>query len=390
MHDFFVKEIINADINNEILDVGYDKSYVHKACEKFEYKNYKIFNITSTQANIIKQLALSVGCDCATHRDCITGKAEVSDCILGGSISQLKLVSQKLSSQPFGLKILGENLLGVLDNFTHSHKNNSTKIVGILNLTKDSFSDGGDFYDYEDAINHLEELLNDGADIIDIGAESTKPGAKPISDKEQLEKIIPVLEYINTNSIKESSNILISIDTRSSVVAEECLKLGADIINDVSGFDYDDKMPDIIAKYGAKVIIQHSNGTPENMQNNTEYSNLIDELYQSLKSKINLAISKGIKKENIIIDPGIGFGKTREQNFEIIRRIEEFYGLGCPVMLGVSRKSLLNMPEETNETKDIFSVAINTLALQKHVDYIRVHNVKLHKQLLDLTSEVVL
>ena len=384
MHDFLVREIINSDIKKEILDIGYDKSYVHKACEKFEYKNIKIFNITSAQANIIKQLALSVGCDCATNKDCITGKAESSNCILGGSLSQLKLVASKLSAQPFGLKQLGENLSETLKSpSTLQPFNPSTKIVGVLNLTKDSFSDGGEFYEYGSAIEHLEELIKDGADIIDIGAESTKPFSQPVDDNSQLEKLIPVVKYA------KERNAIISIDTRSAKVAEECLKLGADTINDVSGFEYDEKMPEIIAKYDAKVVIQHSKGTPENMQDNTDYSNLMDEIYLSLKSKIDIALSKGIKKENIIIDPGIGFGKTREQNFEIIRRIEELYSLGCEVMLGISRKSLLNMPDKSNEIKDIYTVALNTLAVQKHVDYIRVHNVKLHKQLLELTSEVI-
>lgn len=381
MHDFLVKEIINSDIKSEILNIGYDKSYVHKACEKFEYKNIKIFNITSAQANIIKQLALSVGCDCATNKDCITGKAESTNCILGGNISQLNLIANKLSAQPFGLKRLGEILQ---EQISKPNKQNKTKIVGILNLTKDSFSDGGEFYEYEDAVKHLMEMYNDGASIIDIGAESTRPYSSPISDVEQLNRLIPVVKHAKEQSLT------ISIDTRSSKVAQDCLKLGADIINDVSGFEYDPKMPEIIAKYNSKIIIQHTKGTPNNMQDNTNYSNLMDEIYQSLKSKIDLAISKGIKKENIIIDPGIGFGKTREQNFEIIRRIEELHSLGCEVMLGISRKSLLNMPEKTNNTKDVFSAALNTLAIQKHVNYIRVHNVKLHKQLLDLTAEVIL
>ena len=380
MHDFILKDIINADLTKEFKDIGYDKSYIHKAVEKFAYKNIKIFNITSAQANIIKQTALSVGADCATNRDCITGKAELSSCILGGSISQLQKIAEKLKFQPFGLKILGEMVEAQLITKSHS----PVKIVGILNLTKDSFSDGGEFYEYKKAIEHLDQMITDGADIIDIGAESTKPYSSPISDSEQLERLIPVVKYA------KSKNVTISIDTRSSKVAEECLKLGADIINDVSGFDYDENMPGIISKYGAKVIIQHSKDTPDKMQENPEYTNLMDEIYLALKSKIELAISKGIKKENIIIDPGIGFGKTREDNFEIIRRIEELYGLDCPVMLGISRKSLLNMPDADNEEKDIYSTALNTLAIQKGVEYIRVHNVKMHKKLVKLTSEIVL
>ncbi len=375
MHDFILKEIINANMANELNDIGFDKSYIHNAIGKFDYKNIKIFNLTPAQANIIKQTALSVGADCATHRDVITGKIDNSDCILGGSIAQLKKIAYKLSKQPFGLKKLGETI----ESFSYKIKNH-TQIVGILNLTTNSFSDGGEFYDYENAIKHLDEMIADGADIIDIGAESTKPYSKPVSDEEQLKKILPVLDYIDNNSA------FISIDTRSAKVAEECLKAGAHIINDVSGLEYDSQMADVIAEFNAKVIIQHSKGTPENMQDNPTYQNLTDEIYLGLKNKIEYAISKGIKKENIIIDPGIGFGKTRENNFEIIRRIEEFYGLGCPVMLGLSRKSLLNMPDEDNFTKDIYTLALNTLAIERKVDFIRVHNVKLHKTLLQMLA----
>ena len=378
MHDFVLKEVITNDLAKELSDVGFDKSYIQKACDKFVYKNIKIFDLTPAQANILKQTALSVGADCATHRETITGKVEKTDCILGGSISQLEKIAKKLECQPFGLKKLGEMLCRRLQSGSEE-----CKIAGILNLTTNSFSDGGDFYEFDKAIEHLNEMINDGADIIDIGAESTKPYSTPVSDDDQLAKLVPVLEYIKENNIK----IPISIDTRSAKVAQKCLELGAEIINDVSGFDYDEKMPDIIAKYNAKVIIQHSKGTPENMQDKPVYSNLMDEIYLGLKNKIDIAVSKGIKRENIIVDPGIGFGKTREDNFEIIERVEEFHGLGCPVMLGISRKSLLNMPDADNFTKDIFTLALNSIAFKKNVDYLRVHNVKLNKKLLKLIGE---
>lgn len=376
MHDFVLREVSNTDIKKELEDIGFDKSYLHEAWKKFVYKNMKIYDLSPAQANILKQTAISVGADCATHRETITAKIEKTDCILGGSYSQLKKIAAKLAMQPFGLKFLGEEI----NNFLLLNKTNSTQIVGILNLTQNSSSDGGEFYEFEKAVKHLEKLIEDGADIIDVGAESTKPYSTPVSDDEQLVRLIPILEYIKKNNI----DIPISIDTRSSKVAEECLKLGAKIINDVSGFDYDEKMPDVIAKYGAKVIIQHSKGTPENMQDKPEYDNLLDEIYLGLKNKIELAVSKGVKREDIIVDPGIGFGKTREDNFEIIKRVDELYGLGCPVMLGISRKSLLNMPDADNYTKDIYSVALNTLAVYKKVDFIRVHNVELNKKLMEV------
>ena len=192
----------------------------------------------------------------------------------------------------------------------------------------------------------------------------------------QLEKLYPILEYIKEHNIK----IPISIDTRSSVVAKKCIELGANIINDVSGFDFDEKMADIISNYpDVKVIIQHSQGSPENMQNSPHYDNLMDEIFVNLQTKVNFAISKGIKKENIILDPGIGFGKTQEHNFEILKRWKELKTLGCPILIGLSRKSLLGMPDATNQEKDMYSLALDSILMKEKVDYIRVHNVKIHK-----------
>ena len=358
MHDFILREIKNTDIEQELKLIGFDKSYTHKAALKFEYKNIKIYDLTPAQANILKQTAISVGCDCATHREVITGKIEKSNCILGGSISEIRKVAEKLQFQPFGLK---SPLIPLYKG--------GTQLVGILNITDNSFSDGGLYNDFEKAKEHLLEMISDGADIIDIGAESTKPYSSPVSANDQLEKLLPIIDFA-----KDKTRI--SIDTRSAVVAEECIKAGAHIINDVSGFDYDEKMADVIAKYNCPIIIQHSKGTPENMQNSPHYDDVVEEIFISLREKLNFARTKGI--ENIIIDPGIGFGKTRENNFEIIRRLEEFKSLGCPVMLGLSRKSFLETQDDT------YTAIFNALAVERNVDYIRVHNVKMHKNLIDL------
>lgn len=376
MNRFTIKEIVNSNLTKELDNIGFDKSYIQKAKEKFEYKNIKLFSLTLPQANILKQTAISVGADCGTPRGMITGEVQTMDCVLGGSISQLLKIAQKLKFQPFGLKELCEEI----EDFIKPNSNVKTKIMGILNVTDNSFSDGGEFLQTENAIEHLLQMVQDGADVIDIGAESTKPYSTSVPDEIQLERLVPLLEFIKQNNIA----IPISVDTRSAKVAEECIKLGADIINDISGFDFDENMADVVAKYGLKVIIQHSKGTPENMQDNPVYENVIEEIYLGLKKKIEYAISKGIKKENIIIDPGIGFGKTKENNLEIIKRIEEFKGLRCPVMLGISRKSLLDMADKDNSTKDVYTLALNALCIERKVDYIRVHNVKLHKEYLKL------
>lgn len=385
MHDFILREIKDTDIEKEINAIGFDKSYSHKAKEKFEYKNIKIYSLTPAMANILKQTALSVGCDCATHREVITGKIENSNCILGGSVSQIKKIAEKLKFQPFGLKELGKKLENSCPPLAGGPKSmisrRGTKLVGILNLTPNSFSDGGMYNDFEKAKEHLLELISDGADIIDIGAESTKPYSSPVSPKEQLEKLLPIIDFAKNKTT-------ISIDTRSAIVAEECINAGANIINDVSGFDYDEKMVDVIAKHNIPIIIQHSQGTPETMQNSPHYNNLIEDIFLNLKKKIDFAHSKNI--ENIIIDPGIGFGKTKEDNFEIIKRIEEFQSLNCPIMLGISRKSLLDMPNADNLAKDIYTTAINALAIERNVDYIRVHNIKMHRKLIDLMDMFVI
>ena len=255
--------------------------------------------------------------------------------------------------------------------------------MGVLNITTNSFSDGGDFLDFENAKKHLDQLIIDGADIIDIGAESTKPYSKPISSEEQLKRLVPILEYIKLKKIKTP----ISIDTRNAEVAQKCIDFGVSIINDVSGFDFDKKMADVITNNPQiKIILQHSQGTPETMQDAPHYENLMDEIFINLKTKIDFALSKGIKKENIIIDPGIGFGKTKAHNMEILKRWQELKTFGCPILIGLSRKSLLGMPEATNEEKDIYTLALDSVLITQKIDYIRVHNVKLHKTFQDMLN----
>ncbi len=379
MHDFLLKELSNTDLEKELENIGFDKTYTNKAKDKFQYKNLKIYNLSPAQANILKQTAISVGADCGTHREVITGKVDISNCILGGSISELRKIADKLQYQPFSLKYLGQSI----KQFCKYSDSEKTKIMGILNVTKNSCSDGGKYFNFEDSVKHLQELIADGADIIDIGAESTKPYSQAISADEQLDKLVPIMKYIKSNDI----SVPISIDTRSAKVAQKCIELGANIINDVSGFDYDAGMVNVIADNPeVKIILQHSQGNPENMQNNPHYENLMDEIYFNLKRKVDFAISNGIKKENIIVDPGIGFGKTKEHNVEIIKRWKEFKTIGCPVLIGLSRKSLLELQNSGNEEKDLYSLALGSILINEDIDYLRVHNVKIHKKLQDILN----
>lgn len=370
---FIIKQVTNDDFTKELELIGYDKSYAHKAVDKFNFRNLKVYGLTVPQANILKQLALSVGADCATNKNVITGVAERSDVILSGSFSQLRKIADKLKQQPFSLALLAESIEKQI-----FKKQTKTKIVGILNITKDSFSDGGKYYSTDKACEHFVKLISDGADVIDIGAESTRPGAPAIDSDTQLKSLLPVLKFANNNKF----NIPISIDTRDSAVADECLRNGATFINDVSGLKYDLKMAETVAKHGAKLILQHSKGNEVNTSSGNSYKSLIDDVYIDLYNQLLIAKEHGI--EDVIIDPGIGFDKDLKDNYKIIKRIDEFYSLQCPVMLGISRKSLLGLSEATNDEKDMYTLALNTLALEHNVDYIRVHNVRIHRKLLDI------
>lgn len=366
MKDFVVKTLVANDIESELEKIGFDIAYRAKASDKFRYKTFKIFDLTLPQANILKQTALSFGADCGVHREVLTNKIEKTDVILGGSFSQLKKISEKLKSQPFSLKILAENIEAQL-----IQQERKTKIVGILNLTPDSFSGDG-ISDSKKAIERLYQLIDDGADMIDIGPESTRPNSVPVEPNEQIRRLSLII-----NEIKKLS-LPVSIDTKSSEVARFALDNGAKYINDVSGLEYDSKMIDVISEYNAGVIIQHSNGSAEKVK---IYNDVVEDVYSFLNNKANFAKSKGLN--DIIIDVGIGFGKTKENNYEILDRIEEFYSLNLPVMVGVSRKSLLGINEDNNELKDSLSLALNYPLMLKDVDFLRVHNVKLHRQLLN-------
>ncbi|MGR3219354.1 MAG: dihydropteroate synthase [Candidatus Anammoxibacter sp.] len=246
-----------------------------------------------------------------------------------------------------------------------------TGIMGVVNVTPDSFSKNGFGYDLETALRHAVDLTKEGADIIDIGGESTRPKASPVSEEEELRRVIPL--------IKELSKLIdvpISIDTYKSGVAEEALNAGAQIINDISGLCADKDMVNVVAASKAPVILMHMRGTPSDMQNKPAYNDVVSEIILFFQRIINFAINNGVDEHNIIIDPGIGFGKTLQHNLEILNRLEEFKVLGCPIMVGSSRKSfigsILNKPEGERLVGTLATVAI---AIAHGSNIIRVHDV---------------
>lgn len=268
-----------------------------------------------------------------------------------------------------------------------------TIIMGILNVTPDSFSDGGHFYSPDDAIKHAIQMEKEGADIIDVGGESTRPDAKPISKKEEMNRIIPILEEL----LKKLKNP-ISVDTYKSEIAKKALDIGANMINDVSALRSDEKLAKIVAEYDIPICLMHMKGEPRNMQINPVYDDVVREIYDFLKERTEYAISQGIKKENIIIDPGIGFGKRTgkgiEDNCEILNRLNELKDLGFPIMVGASRKIFIGNVYGRDKPLPVTvrlegSLAAANTAVMNGADIIRVHDVKETRQCLDLVDKIV-
>ena len=249
-----------------------------------------------------------------------------------------------------------------------------TRLMGILNVTPDSFSDGSQYFEPEKAVDHAVEMHEAGAEIIDIGGESTRPGAPEISTKEETKRVIPVLTKLK----HLNPEMVISIDTTKSEVAEAALKEGADIINDISGLQYDPEIAKLAVKYNAGLVLMHMRGTPKTMNSLRDYDDLICEIRKFLETAAEQAVAAGVPRENIMIDPGIGFAKDPGQNIEIMRKIESFTTLEYPLLVGPSRKSFIGEILRKNDPrKRIWGTAgaVAWLAMKK-VDFIRVHDVK--------------
>jgi len=244
-----------------------------------------------------------------------------------------------------------------------------TLIMGILNVTPDSFSDGNLFFNFDKAVEHAKQMAIDGAQIIDIGGESTRPGSLPVTEKEEIRRVKPVVEAL-ANNIK----IPISIDTYKPKVAEECLKSGASIVNDITGLR-NKHMLSVVKKYQVPVVAMHMKGMPKTMQKNPRYNDVVNDIKKFLKEKIRMAGNEGIK--NIIIDPGIGFGKTTEQNLQIIKRLNEFKELQCPILIGVSRKSFIgNITQLPANHRLEGTIAAVAISIMNGANIVRVHDVK--------------
>ena len=265
------------------------------------------------------------------------------------------------------------------------HTRRDTLIMGILNVTPDSFSDGGKFIHLDKALSQAQYMEKNGADIIDIGGESTRPGAISVSVKEEINRTIPVIE-----EIRKFSNISISIDTYKSEVAEKALLAGADFINDISGFTFDSRMMEIVKKFDVPVVLMHIKGTPQDMQTNPTYIDVIKDLLEFFSFQINKALDFGIKKVQIIIDPGIGFGKQLNDNFILIRRLKEFSELGFPILIGPSRKSFIGLTlDSPPEYRLEGTLAAVSAGILNGASIVRVHDVKEVKRTVIITDKIM-
>ncbi len=306
------------------------------------------------------------------------------------SIKELKELSKRILS--FGNEDLGYNISNIINNFEgydlkkyligkKEFNFNNAYVMGILNVTPDSFSDGGLYYDKDSAVKHAINMIDFGADIIDIGGESTRPGSEVVSAQEEIKRVIPVLEKI----ISERPDAIISIDTNKKIVAEKALEIGAKIINDISGLSFDPEIADVVKIHDATLVIMHMKGTPKNMQFNPSYDNVIEEIYDFFYEKIAFAKTIGIDK--LFIDPGIGFGKRIEDNFEIIRRLGDFKSLGIPLMIGISRKSFLGKTLNLDvNLRDTATSIAESISIKNGARIIRTHNVNYGAQVCKLLN----
>jgi len=369
----------------EFKEIGASNSGSYIMVGKIFPLSLKIRGVNQVAANILKQEMLARGGDVVTSRNSLTETKGRTDIIIQGSVSNIKNMIAKIKQQPFGLKGLSGELKIYLDKLNENKKvkeltigsqkfnlDRDVLIMGILNVTPDSFYDGGYYFEKEKAYKRVETIISEGADIIDVGGMSTRPGSLPVDTSEEIRRIIPVIEYINKNH-----NILISADTYRSETALRAIASGAHMINDISGLSMDKGMADVIRKSNVSLVIMHIKGTPENMQKNPEYENVIDEIYDYLEDKTNTAVNSGIKPGKIIVDPGIGFGKTTEHNLKIINKVREFKMLGYPVLMGVSRKSFIgNVLNLSVEESLEGSLAASVCSVIDGVNILRVHDVK--------------
>ena len=350
----------------------------------------EIRNIEGTFAEKIRKVVLKEDEIC--YKSEKTNNTLVS-LLIPGYIKNIKELARKILAA--GDEDLGYRITNIIKNYEEydsirykignkEFSFDKSYTMGILNVTPDSFSDGGKFISVDSAVSHGLEMIEEGADIIDIGGESSRPGSEPVKAGEEIKRVLPVLEGI----LKQKPEALISIDTTKEKVAEEALANGAKIINDISALNFEPRLLDVVLKYDASLILMHMQGAPQNMQSDPIYNDVVCDIYDFLSEKSQVVSKSGVK--NIIIDPGIGFGKTLRHNMEILKRLEDFKGLGFPLLIGVSRKSFLGkMLDLSVEERDTATSIVESLAVMRGAKIIRTHNVKYGVQVCKLLKKIM-
>lgn len=373
-----------------LASVGADKAGCMWMAPKAVHRLVMLDGVQPKQANIIKQEMLGKGGEAAVSQGAVDCSVPETRVLLMATLKQYEAFLAKLKSQPFGLAALAGRISDLLVGqegflpFTLDCRGKSirlgekTLVMGILNVTPDSFSDGGKYFDYGPALEKARAMIADGADIIDLGGESTRPGHKPVGVEAELSRVIPVLK-----SLASEINVPVSIDTTKAEVARQALEEGAGIINDQMGLRGDPAMAGVAAAYGAPLVLMHN-------QKGTAYRDLLGDIADSLRESIGMALGAGVARHNIIIDPGLGFGKTAEQNLEALRRLKELRCLGLPVLIGPSRKStigkVLNLPVVERLEGTAAAVAVGIVG-GAHI--VRVHDVKEMARVARMTDAIM-
>jgi len=364
---------------SSLLACGVDPASLPYLTPKLHHKNLLVKGVKLYAANILKQSMLSIGGDVAVHRHVVSGKVDSSDCLIMGDLRHFRLLVEKLKLQP-GLDPLAECIsmhvfpeVGALElEFCGKRAawSDLPVIMGIVNVTPDSFSDGGSYLRHDDALTHALEMVKQGAEIIDIGGESSRPGALDIPPDEEIRRVIPVIEELS-----KVVDVPISIDTTKAVVAEAALKAGATMVNDITALRGDPVMMDLVRDSGCAVVLMHMRGSPRTMQIDTEYRDIVTDIYAFLDERITICMEAGISQDSIIVDPGIGFAKDIQGNLEILRHISEFRSLRVPLLIGHSRKSFIgNILHEDVNQREEGTDAVTAWAAMNGVDLVRVHD----------------
>ena len=372
------------DAEREMLKIGVCEGGIDAMEGKARTLVIKVADATVPAAHVLKQQMLSLGGDAAVAKDVITHAVDSTGVLIMGTPRQMRDLTRKLSWQPFGLPELGERISELLDALdgpgafvlrAGPHRldlSQRVHIMGILNVTTDSFSDGGDYLRPTAAVERALAMIEEGADIIDIGGQSSRPGSEPVTEDEELKRVIPVVERV-----ADEWDGPLSIDTYRARVAEQALQSGASIVNDITALSAEPRIGGVTADAGAAAVLMHMQGTPATMQESPSYEDVMGEVAFFLEAAVKRAISAGLGDDQIAVDPGIGFGKTTEHNLAILRRLPELAVLGKPILVGPSRKNfigtVLDLPvgERLEGT-----LATAAYAVAQGARIIRVHDVR--------------